>query len=213
MKAKAGIAFPDADTFMLEQMAAEGTYQADHLAKALEFVTDFSCALDAGAHVGLWTRILAERFARVIAVEPAPDTFEALTANVATYGNVELVNVALGETFGSVSMALDPKEVARQNTGGRYVQFGGPIPLVPIDSWKLDTCGFLKLDVEGSEPQALRGAQQTLARCHPVVLFENKSFWTTRYGERRDAPQTILRALGYQPVARVSADEIWMIPA
>jgi FkbM family methyltransferase len=214
MKFKGGVAFPDADSFMLEQMHADGRYQADHLETALAFVTDWSCAIDGGAHVGLWSRRLSPSFTRVIAVEPSPDTCEALMVNMAAFGcaNVEVLEAALGETFGSTALALDAKEIARQNTGARYVHGAGPIPVVPIDSWKLETCGFLKLDVEGSEAAALRGAQQTLTRCRPVVLFENKDFGS-RYGVPRTAPGAFLTALGYTHVATISADEIWMVPS
>jgi len=54
----------------------------------------------------------------------------------------------------------------------------------------------------------LRGARATIARCRPIVLFEDKFLWR-RYGLARDEPHTILRALGYQPIVRAGIDEIW----
>ncbi len=184
MKVVHGWAFPDADTFMAHAMTATGSYQADHLAEALSHVADFRCAVDGGAHVGLWTVPLAGRFDQVIAIEPAEDTFRALQANLATQRieNVEAHQVALGEKRGLVGLALDPTQAARQNTGGRYVVPEGQIRSVAIDDWHLEALGFLKLDVEGSEYLALRGAVMTLRRCRPVVLFEDKAFGA-RYGE------------------------------
>jgi FkbM family methyltransferase len=208
-----GWCFPDADEFMAGELTPDGRYQDSHLEAALALVTDFSCAIDGGAHVGTWTRPMSQRFARVIAVEPSPDTFEALSANVTAFGctNVELHQAALGSEPGFVSLApLDPRAEALRNTGARYVHEspGATIQRLRIDDWKLDTCGFIKLDVEGSEPLALEGALLTLRRCRPIVLFENKKFWR-RFGLADDAPQQILRGAGYRLRCVARMDAIW----
>ena len=210
MKVVNGVAFPDSDEFMVGQTKADGTYQAGNLEAALRHVTDFSCAVDGGAHVGTWSRTLAARFARVVAFEPAPDTYEALVANMAAFGcaNVETHQAALGAVPGAISLTLDPANTVRKNTGGRYVVEGDAIPRVTLDSLALPSLGFFKLDVEGSEPLALMGARATLKRCGPVVLFENKGLWK-RLGMRADAPHAILKQAGYKFLVRASCDEIW----
>lgn len=212
MKSVLGWNFPDADDFMTRQIDADGRYQGSHLDEAMKYVTDHSLAVDAGAHVGLWSRQMAKSFECVIAVEPSPDTFEALTANMQAFGcsNVELRQMALGAGPGFVSMTLDAKGASMKNTGARYVETGGSIPMEAIDAWELPSLGFLKLDVEGSEHAALLGARQTLKRCHPVVLYENKALWR-RFGVHRDAPKDLLTGLGYRQVAAVSKDEIWAV--
>ncbi len=43
-----------------------------------------------------------------------------------------------------------------------------------IDDLELAELDFIKLDVEGYEYQALKGAEQTLKRCRPMVMFEDK---------------------------------------
>lgn len=205
--------FPDADTFMAASLRLNGThdkwlYQLSHLEAALPYVTDFSCAIDGGAHVGTWSKVMAERFARVIACEPSPDTFACLDRNLAET-TVERRHVALGAVAGSVDMTILPEQAARGNTGARYVQPGGPVPMETIDSWRLPTLGFLKLDIEGSEYAALCGATKTLRRCRPIVLFENKFLWTRHFGIPKDAVARHLKGLGYQFLERISRDEIW----
>lgn len=213
MKFQHGWAFPDADTLMASQLQPDGTYQGDHLAKALQFVTDFTVAIDGGAHVGTWSALLAARFEAVHAFEPSADTFEALEANRQAFGwtTVRTYHAALGADAGRVSMGLDPKHAALGNTGARFVQPGSDVAMVTIDGLELPTLGFLKLDVEGGEVFALQGAKATLRRCQPVVLFENKFLWK-RYSLPREAPQQFLTRLGYRQVAVVSKDEIWAVP-
>lgn len=210
MKVVAGLVFPDADQFMCREVRPDGSYQADHLVAAIRFVSDRRCAVDGGAHIGQFSKPMAALFERVIAVEPAADSFECLRANLTKFGltNVETRNVALGSDVGLVSMALDKKQAARGNTGGRYVVSGGTIPVERIDDWNLPHLGFLKLDVEGSEPFALAGAVETLKRCRPIVLFEDKAFWQ-RYGLPKFAPQDFLMGIGYRFLASVGRDAIW----
>ena len=118
MKHEKGWAWPDADEFMVSQLATDGSYQRSHLDDALTHITDWSIAVDAGAHAGTWSRLLSPRFARVLAFEPSPDTFEALEANMAAFGcaNVEAQNVALGAAACYVSMTIDETNAARKNT-------------------------------------------------------------------------------------------------
>jgi FkbM family methyltransferase len=210
MKHKSGWAFPDADQFMLDEMHPDGRYQYNHLDAALGYISDFRVAVDGGAHVGTWTRVMADRFARVIAVEPSADTFEALCENVRAFGlaNVEVKNVALGGAAGRVDMVLDGRAATLNNTGGRRIVEGSGTPMEAIDDWGLETLGFLKLDVEGSEVVALQGARKTLRRCRPIVLFENKGLWK-RYGFDQRAPHGILTGLLYKPIVKIGCDEIW----
>lgn len=214
MKTRYGWAFPDADEFMANEIHEDGTYQFGHLRVALQYVTDWSVACDVGAHVGTWSKPLAAKFARVVAFEPSQDTFESLAENMRVFGcsNVELHNVALGAEPGAVTMVLDARAATLQNTGGRHVQeaVNGSvsIPRITLDSLNLESCGFLKLDIEGSEPLALMGARKTLKRCRPIVLFENKKLWL-RHGLSEVDPQAILTRSGYRQLERASCDLIW----
>jgi len=211
MKFVHGWAFPDVDQFMAAEMKPDGSYQAGHYHAAVRHVRDRSLAIDCGAHVGTWSKLMSADFDRVIAIEPSPDTFEALVTNLAAFGcaNVEPRNVAVGRDTGTVSMVLEGRAAAANNTGGRFVQPGGTIPLQRIDDWHLPSCGFLKMDIEGSEPLALEGAAKTIARCRPVVLFEHKGF-CRRYGLPPDATIKVLTRCGYRHAETQGKDQIWI---
>lgn len=202
--------FPDADEFMVSHLAKDGTYQKSHLDAALTYVTDWSCALDCGAHIGTWSKLMAEKFQQVIAFEPSADTFEALEANLAQFGsaNVRAMNVAVGASAGLISLHLDSRARDLKNTGARFVRDGGDIPRITIDSLELPSVGFIKMDIEGSEVDALAGASKTIQRCKPIILFENKAMWS-RFGHARQAPHLFLQRLRYREVEKVSMDVIW----
>ncbi len=210
MKMHGGWYWPDADEYMVKELRADGTYQRDHLDAAMRFVTDKRIAVDGGAHVGQFSRQMSALFETVIAAEPAFDAFESLAENMRNFGcsNVQIRNIAFGSTPGFVTMALDAKQQARKNTGGRYIMDGGKIPRVMIDTWHLPSLGFLKLDVEGSEYDAIDGARDTIARCRPVILWEDKAFGA-RFGHDKQAVRHLLATLGYEHKARAGSDEIW----
>lgn len=209
MKFKAGWAFPDADRFMVDELSDNGWYQMPHLQAALSHVGSWGSAIDGGAHVGTWSRPMALRFTRVVAVEPARDTFECLVFNMGVCPNVECRQAALGARDGRARIALDTANAQRQNTGARRTVPGDDISVVTIDSFDLADVGFIKLDIEGSELFALQGATETLARCRPIVLFENKWMWTKHFGQPKRAVHDLLVTAGYRLLQSVGCDQIW----
>lgn len=198
---------------MIGELGYDGTYQIANLRAALGHVTNLERAIDAGAHIGTWSKVMSETFAHVEAFEPSPDTFEAFTANMAQFGcaNVARHNVALGSAPGLVSMMLDPEQERRANTGARFVRpsLKGTIPVMTIDSFNFERVGFMKFDIEGSELAALRGAKDTLDRCKPIVLYENKRLWTRHYGIAKGAVEAFLKGHGYALLERAGNDVIW----
>lgn len=213
MKMARDWAFPDADRFMVGELGCDGTYQIANLRAALRHVSNHGLGIDAGAHIGTWSKVMSAHFERVVAFEPSPDTFEALLCNMQGFAclNVECLNVALGSGKGWVSMMLDPEQERRANTGARFVRPSarGTIPVVTIDSYAFDRVGFIKLDIEGSELEALRGAKDTLTRCQPIVLYENKKLWTRHYGLAKGVVEVFLKAHGYHFLEQAGNDVIW----
>jgi FkbM family methyltransferase len=176
---------------------------------AVSYCKQLRVVIDGGAHVGMWSRTFADLFDRVIAFEPAPDTFECLLYNIDA-PNVQCRNQALGMRPGKVHTTLAGFEgtLREKNSGARYVADGGTIDRVTVDSLKLGDLDLLKMDIEGSEVEALKGARHTLVRCRPVILFEGKNEWVRR-GYKARAPQMFLESLGAEKFERVGVDEIW----
>lgn len=199
-----GIAFPAEDKVISARIGPNGEYQFEALEAGLAYVRKWRVAIDAGAHVGLWTRVLAAKFRQVIAFEPSPDTYEALLLNLA--GTIDCRNQALGALPGKVHMVLDPKYEG--HTGARYIAEGGDIERVTMDSLGLPRLDFLKLDLEGGETDALLGGLSTLARCHPVIVIEDKRFGK-RFGYDREVPAKILAGLGAKEVGKAGINKIW----
>lgn len=212
MKIINGWAVPSWDEFMAKEMKPDGSYQRGHLDAAMKYVKGYMVAVDGGAHIGTWTKIMSRYFDNVLSFEPAADTFECLKWNKENqrWPNITLYQQALGSQPGRCKMTLEgfDRAILLKNTGARFVRPGNEVDVITLDSLNLKHLDFLKLDVEGSEVSALMGAMDTLNRLRPVVLFEDKGLWK-RYGHERQAPHKILRKLGFKKLERVKMDEIW----
>lgn len=177
------------------------TYQHHKLQKALAYVKAWRTAVDVGAHCGLWSSHLARRFLHVHAFEPVALHRECFRHNVA--GAVELHDCALGEREGSVSIHTAPS-----SSGDSWVDGAGDIPMRTLDSFELHDVDFMKLDCEGYEVFALRGALETLKRCRPCVIVEQKPGRAQKWGLKETEAVDTLQSLGAVLRATMSGDYI-----
>lgn len=207
-------ALPASDTYFAPILAAdERGFQLDHLELALSHCKSFRTAIDGGAHVGTWSVAMSKRFEYVMAFEPALDTFKCLVKNLDRHAcvNVGACPGALGAQPGHGTMVDDPKRLG--NTGARHLngEGAGNTVIWPLDTFPgIKDVDFVKLDVEGYEYHALKGAENTLKRWRPVVLIEVKNFGSPRFGcHCEDAPR-YLESIGYREVARMRNDRVYV---
>lgn len=179
----------------------QGGPKTGDIEAALAHIPRGGLAIDGGANVGVYSRIMARHFDRVLAFEPAPDTHACLVRNLADWGlagRVEACAQALSDRAESVGM----KGRRGHRSLSRQVQGKGDIPAVRIDDLELPELAFLKLDLEGYEARALRGAAATLARCRPFVLFEDKPHKAELQGTKGEAHELLLAA-GARSIERI----------
>jgi len=82
------------------------------------------------------------------------------------------------------------------------------VQVSPLDAFNLYNVGFIKLDVEGYEYFALKGAEKTIKKWRPVVLIEENGL-CNRYGIKDGQCGELLKSWGYSLAQRVRKDEIW----
>lgn len=198
MKEWRGLWLPDGETHMIDWMAQVGhvldgkpTYQYHKLEQALQFVKRFRTAVDIGAHCGLWSMHLAKRFDAVQAFEPVEAHCLCFERNVPQGAGVILYRIALGEREGSIAMRTAPS-----NSGDSWVDGAGAIAMRRLDDLNLQDVDFMKLDCEGYELFALRGAERTLERCRPCVIVEQKPGKGGQFGLADTAAVEYLQSLG-----------------
>lgn len=179
-------------------------YQYHKLEAALTHIpaTRRRVAVDVGGNLGLWSFHLAKQFDHVHAFEPMPAYAELFAANVSPT-NVTLHKCALGAAAGGVRLDCPPDQ-----TGNTHIVGAGDIPLRTLDSFGLDDVDLIKIDVEGYELPVVKGAEETLLRCQPWLVVEQKGNDRKFYGAPRDAAADWLKGLGLRDLAVIAGDHI-----
>lgn len=200
----------------MNEVASHNLGYGNEMQNALELVKDWSVAIDGGAQVGRVANKLAEKFGKVYAIEIARENFDCLVKNIKA--NVTPVRACLTDssvTWHPYAPDKHPDSPVYRATDARLsgVQWPGdekePVHGLCIDELPLKSCGFIKLDLQGYDYFALRGAVQTLKRFKPVVYFEYDPSCFERYGVHKNAHQLYLESLGYKYIGTDDGNQIW----
>lgn len=203
---------------LVEHIDEQGHYQKRKYDAALRHVRGRGCAVDAGANVGLFSRVMSEDFEEVYAFEPVQSSRACILRNVRK-NNVVVFPYALGEcaekktiTYsehaGAGAMIDMPKELV-DNLVGRLDVNHTEIAVRTLDSFHFSQVDFLKIDVQGFEDKLLRGAQETLKRCKPVVMVEVAARVRGQMVENEEVA-VILSGLGYKEAERIGKDVVFV---
>jgi FkbM family methyltransferase len=159
--------------------------------------------VDIGANIGYYALLFARQvgpLGTVVAFEPDADNFRLLTANVGAngYTNVRMEQAAVSAATAQLVLYLN--EVNRMDH--RTYDAGDGRQRVSIRAVSLDDyfatsasrVNLIKMDIQGSEPDALEGMTRLLGENPDVVLVTE--FWP--YGLRRAGhdPAAFLARLG-----------------
>jgi FkbM family methyltransferase len=146
-----------------------GLHEFEDMAFVAHLLRPGDLFADIGANAGSYT-VLAAGFAGtgVVAVEPAPDAFARLEANIRLNRLEHLVQAkrcVVGAHIGPVRFSTD-QDTLNHVLGGGIAWFQ---PSIEVDMFRLDDLfarrapQLIKIDVEGSEADVLHGAAELLA--------------------------------------------------
>lgn len=202
-----GIALIKDDTHFTKWVKEHKSLLTDphHLAVVKKYIPVGGVVIDGGANIGTFTVPYAELvgdYGKVYAYEPNPLAFECLIHNAPA--NVVCKMLALGVSgFCIVSdesknhgaafcCKINRKEIQESTT-----------IVAEIDNHYYNRLDFIKLDIEGWELEALKGATETIKRFHPVLDIEINDATLARMGLTDNDIYSYLCELGYEIVETI----------
>ena len=159
----------------------------------------FNHILDIGAWVGTWTMAMNDFCGRVVAFEPDPIHYQCLVKNCPD--NVETHQLAVGNENKMISLSEDNFTQAKRVVGE------GDIPMITVDSLKLNDVDLIKIDVEGYELEVLKGAIKTLKNIKYLMIELNNN--SKKYGSSNREIEKYLHGLGFRVLIKVWPDIVY----
>jgi len=154
---------------------------SDHPSEWLNSLCTGQIGFDIGAHRGYWSifyhkRVLPEGI--IIALEPYPKNYQKMLQNIAKNNIYNVIPLRLAAW--RESALLDFEEVSdldiksfivktKEDKKGRILATSVD---KLVDSFGLPRLDWIKIDIEGAEVEALRGAMKTLLRYRPTLWLE-----------------------------------------
>ncbi|PSB32470.1 FkbM family methyltransferase [Stenomitos frigidus] len=178
------------DLYIGRSLELYGEWSEGEVALFQPLIRAGDVVVEVGANIGTHTVFFAKAVGAqgsVLAIEPQRIVYQTLCANLAlnSLTNVHGYAIALGEAPGFAQIpALDYHQL--NNYGGVSLSqhdrsqkaageqaVGERVQIATLDSFALPQCRLLKIDVEGMELAALKGATETIQRCQPILYLEN----------------------------------------
>tara|TARA_R110002020_G_scaffold160008_3_gene344328 strand:- start:12497 stop:13267 length:771 start_codon:yes stop_codon:yes gene_type:complete len=167
------------DEYVGKSIEKYADYQAEETKLFNNYVSKGDTVLDIGANIGthtLWFANKVGKQGKVIAFEPQRLVFQTLCANMAinSIQNTDCKNLGVGSSQMLIDVpVLDPE--VPTNFGGLSIRGhmqGEKVAVCKIDDIGLTRCDFIKIDVEGMEPDVLMGGLNTIAKLRPFMYIE-----------------------------------------
>lgn len=186
------------------QLYYAGTFDPESIRVVRAMVHTGDTVVDVGANIGWFTLHLAEQVGStgsVLAFEPAPRTVARLLQHVRRNNlrQVEVIPLALGEK------AEGPRQMRIQSSyrlDGTDGSEEAEVAITTLDDYlqnhPVSSLRFIKIDTDGMEIAVLRGAEATLGRYRPSLLFEVGSDALPQSGLTSNALLGMLQGQGYR---------------
>lgn len=207
-------------TYPIEVEMATGRYDLKTSAIIQKFVSADDTVLDIGANVGALTLLMATvaHQGHVIAIEPGPNTFARLQANLdlnpILSKKVNIYQLGIADKPGVLYWQEDANV---PGNAGLFSHDGLAVKVKSLDQFvnqlSLNRLDFLKIDVEGMEYEVITGGLEVLSTFRPIIYYETlESFRINRGFDIYNQIFDILKQLNYRQFAIAQNAHIQEIP-
>ena len=142
-------------------------------------------AVDIGANIGNHSIFLSNFFKKVYAFEPNPITFDVLSINSKYKNlaqNIYPLNIGLSDENTQLPFVINPNNIGGSKIMSKNdnlkIKDKTNVNVKKADELEIlenEKISLIKIDVEGHEINALKGAEKIIKSNKPVILFEQEA--------------------------------------
>jgi FkbM family methyltransferase len=175
--------------------------------------------IDVGANIGLFTSLASQLVGngKVYAFEPEKNNFKMLLSN--TNGNVEAMNVAVGDKNKEVDLYFNldgatghslwnPANFDFNQNTRKNKSIKEKVKMVTLDTVIDCIPKLIKTDTEGCELMVLKGAKEILEKYKPLVVCELNQIAMKEMGTNKEELGKYMKVLGYKSYTLPEEEEI-----
>lgn len=160
-----------------------GNYQPALTATLKQYTPPGGCCLDVGANLGFYTIQFGQwvgSAGRVVAFEANPTLVEHIERNITlnAFEHVSVVSAAVYDQPGEIAFHISGSPGKSSIYAIDQAVETRVVPAITLDGYlsehALPRLDVIKMDIEGTDCQALLGAAETLTRFRPLLVFEYK---------------------------------------
>ncbi len=182
----------------LKNILYSGQYHDENIFMTGQFLKPGSTILDIGANIGLYACAYAQVYQnlspQIYAIEALKNNYLQLQDNISrnNFSNIMPFNLAMGNKAGTLTITLPSEDFVGNAVGDNINTESGEgikseVPMVTLDSFakdnNIDSCDFIKIDIEGAELFVFEGGMEFLKKTRPVIQTEYNRHWVESLGK------------------------------
>ena len=203
--------FPTDSLIFRIAMEEGGVYERDNLKLIQLFLKPDTTLFDVGANIGMMAVpiLYSQPVLKVISVEASPNSLSYLkkTHDAASFRERwQIIDKAVADQPGVVDFHIS-KSANGALDGLRNTDRAEIVDTIKVECTTLDTIwkeqqqpeiSFIKIDIEGADLLALRGAKDCISKCRPVILMEWNQINIKPFGFTNAALMDFVKEINYE---------------
>jgi FkbM family methyltransferase len=166
--------------FIQEQIFRTGGFEKDTIAEIIELLPNVGGVfIDIGANIGIFSLNICRKASMVYAFEATQDTCELLSETIRE-NDIKNIILTLGAIHSDDNKEIEIYSANSGDSGSNSIYYGdrvlNTVKTMTIDAFvknnNISRIDIIKIDIEGNELNALKGAFESIKKFRPVIVCE-----------------------------------------
>lgn len=174
----------DTTDWIQKQIYENGCYEKPHVLALLSLISEDGIFFDIGTNIGVYSLNFSKKAKVVYAFEATKKTYDHLVETISAnkvkniYSNFNAVHCESGVDI-EIRQGNEAQGIINIGNNGMFNEEGIVVNIVKsitiddfVNSNNIQRIDIIKMDIEGNELNALKGAKKSILRFRPIILCE-----------------------------------------